>query len=68
VFLAKGLQKVADQNLDAGERIDLIEVTFDEYMQLITKPNFRDRETAFFLLKAEKDPKLFAKIKDMFNP
>ncbi len=68
VFIAKDIKKVDKQNLDPGEKINLIEVTFDEFMDIITKPNFRDRETAFFLLVAKEDPERFKQIKEMFKP
>ena len=67
-FIAKGLTKSEPTNIEAGEKIDLIEVTFDEYMDIITKPNYRDSEIALFLLASMKDKKSFEKTKEKFEP
>jgi ADP-ribose pyrophosphatase len=33
VFIAKNVKKVAEQNLDGGEKIELLPVTFDEFLE-----------------------------------
>lgn len=66
-FLAKGLKKVRDMSPEAGEKIKIIEVTFDEYMEIITQDNYRDSDIAFYILRAQKNPKEFDKIKEMFH-
>lgn len=50
-FLAKGCQKVRDQSPDAGEKIEPMLVSFDEFMDLIAEPSFRDTEVALELLR-----------------
>lgn len=35
IFVARNCQKTAEQNLDAGERIEVREVTFDEFIDLV---------------------------------
>ncbi len=40
-FVAKNVYKVADQNLDSGERIEIVSMTFDEVIDLIISKNFR---------------------------
>lgn len=67
VFLAKGLSKTQDVALEPGEKIQLVEYKFDEYMQAITKPNFHDQPTALFSLCAEKEPQTFSRIRAMFQ-
>lgn len=44
VFIAKDLKKVADLNLDAGEKIELVEVTFDQFLQIASKKDFYEQE------------------------
>ena len=50
-YIAKGCQKAGEQEVDGGEKISLIEVTFDEYLQIILQDNYRDTEIAFKLLR-----------------
>lgn len=51
-FIAKDIQKIQEQTLDAGEKIELLEVTFDDYMDIIKQPDYRDEELTVFFLKA----------------
>ena len=50
-FIAKGCSKVNEQQVDGGEKIELIEVTFDEYMDIVTQETYRDTEIALKLLQ-----------------
>jgi ADP-ribose pyrophosphatase len=49
-FIAKGCQQI-ERHLDGGEKITLIEVTFDEYVDLVAQDNYRDSDIALLLLK-----------------
>lgn len=68
IFVAKGLKKVADMNLDAGEKIKLKFVTFDEFLMLGSKPDFYEREIIPHLLEARSDPKKMVELKKLFDP
>jgi ADP-ribose pyrophosphatase len=57
-FIAKGCSKASGQQVDDGERIELIEVTFDEYMDIIAQDNYRDTEIALKLLRLAAGNKL----------
>ncbi len=35
VYIARQCEKTSDQNLDPGERIEVMEVTFDEFIELV---------------------------------
>ena len=39
VFIAKGLKKVAEPNLDGGEKIELLPVTFDDFLEKAVESN-----------------------------
>lgn len=65
-FIAKGLEKIADMSLDAGEKIELVEYSFDEFLDLVTQDNFRDSELALFLLKTKASPQELTEIRKMF--
>ncbi|MDD3647856.1 MAG: NUDIX hydrolase [Candidatus Dojkabacteria bacterium] len=67
-FIAKSLITAKAPETDSGERIRLIEVTFDEYMKIITQDNYRDNEISLFLLKAKENSKEFNRIKKSFKP
>lgn len=51
IFIAKNCTKVAPQKLDAGEKIEIIECTFDEFIEITMKDNFAQRELAFDILR-----------------
>lgn len=50
-FIAKDCTQAGSQHVDAGEKINLIEVTFDEYLNIIAQEEYRDTDIAFKLLK-----------------
>ena len=68
VFVAKGLQKVSEQKLDAGEKINLKIVTFDEFLDIVTDPRFAEKEIVAKVLEAKLDPEKMKALKDLFRP
>jgi ADP-ribose pyrophosphatase len=44
VFVARNCRVVADQHLDPGERIEVKELSFDEFLKAIRSPDFRGGE------------------------
>ncbi len=50
-FIARNCVKSEEPSLDAGERIEPYEVTFDEFLNVVRTPGFRGREIAFAILK-----------------
>lgn len=67
-FIAKGLKKVADLNLDAGEKITLKSVDLDELIDMVTSKNFIEKEIVSRIYEAKLYPKKKKKLKDLFNP
>jgi 8-oxo-dGTP pyrophosphatase MutT (NUDIX family) len=67
IFIAKGCKKVAKQNVDAGEKIKLKFVTFDEFIKLSAQENFRDTETALKLFRLSHNPKQLEETKQLFK-
>lgn len=67
-FVAKGLKKVADMNLDPGEKIKLKEVTFDEFLELSRNHKFSEKEVMMELLEGIYDSKKKEELKNLFNP
>ncbi len=67
-FVAKGLKKVAEPNLDAGEKITLKPVTFDEFLKLSSDKNFYEKEIINKILKARLDENKLEKLRKLFSP
>jgi 8-oxo-dGTP pyrophosphatase MutT (NUDIX family) len=67
-FIAKGLKKVAEMNLDAGEKIKLLPVTFDELIEMAIDKNFSEREIISKFFEAKLDPKKMQELKELFKP
>src|SRR3989344_7780550 len=67
-FVAKGLSKVADLNLDAGERIKPKLVTFDEFIEIASDENFYEKEVVYKVMEARLDPIKMAQLKKLFEP
>ncbi len=68
-FVAKGIKRVADMNLDAGEKIKLITVTFDEFVEIATeKKFFAEKEIVLNLFEAKLDLKKMKELKELFKP
>lgn len=69
LFIAKDLKKVADLNLDGGEKITLKPVTFDEFIEIGTSGQyFAEREIIPKLLEAKFYPEKKEELRKLFNP
>ncbi|MEX0650210.1 MAG: NUDIX hydrolase [Candidatus Andersenbacteria bacterium] len=55
-FIAKDLTKIGEPTPDAGEKIELLEFSFDDFLQLAWNPKLRERELRITLLEALADP------------
>lgn len=66
-FIAKGLKKVANPNLDAGEKIKLKSVTIDEFIDLGINEKFTEKEIIFKLLEAKLYPQKKEEFRKLFN-
>jgi len=67
-FIAKGLKKVADMNLDAGEKINLKLVNLDEFIEIAINKNFVEKEIIPKLYEAKLHPEKKEKLKKLFDP
>ena len=64
----KDLEKINDGELEVGERIQLQEFTFDEFINLTAKEHFRDWEVSLYIYRAIKDKRKFESIRKIFLP
>jgi ADP-ribose pyrophosphatase len=55
-YIARGCKKITEPHLDAGERIKVKEITFDELIDLAEHPRFQNKELVLDLVKAKYDP------------
>jgi len=67
-FIAKGLKKVAEMNPDAGEKLKLMPVSFDELIDIAVGKNFSEREIVTKFIEAKYDPKKKEELKELFKP
>lgn len=66
VFIAHGVEKVADQDLDPGEKIDVFAVTFDEFVHMVLDDGFEIIEIMPDLYQALLNPAKMQALKRMF--
>jgi ADP-ribose pyrophosphatase len=50
-YIARDCKKVADQKLDAGEKIEVLRVDFDQFEDVVFSDHFRDKGFTMKLLK-----------------
>ena len=57
LFIAKNCRKVAEQKLDAGEKIEVKKVSFDEFLEIVSSEKFWGKIVANDILRMRLDPK-----------
>ncbi len=67
-FIAKGLKKVSEPDLDGGEKIKLTFSTFDELLELATDSSFSEKEIVPELVAARLDPNKKEDLRKLFDP
>ena len=69
-FIAKGLKKVGEMELDGGEKVKLLPMTLDELINIATNKNiyFAEQEIVFKFLEAKYDPKKKKELEELFKP
>jgi len=66
IFIAKGLT-IKKDNLDAGEKIEHLPVTFDELIEIGIQDNFYEKEVAIQFMQAKYDPQKKAQLQELFK-
>lgn len=62
-FVARDVYQLSSQKLDAGEKIELIEYSWDEFVEVVTNPDYYDVEIINLFLRAKLDPMKMAELK-----
>jgi ADP-ribose pyrophosphatase len=63
IFIAKDCTETQKPKPDAGEKIELVEFNFEEFIKVVKQPNFRDTEIILSITRAEALPGELEKIK-----
>lgn len=58
LFAARNCKKVAEPNLDPGEKIEVKEVSFDEFLNIVSSEKFWGRDVANDILRMRLDKKM----------
>lgn len=66
LFVGKSCKKIAEPNLDPGEKISLKLVSFKDFTEIVVQEDFYDRELSLEILRAKVDPKQMAKLRKIF--
>jgi ADP-ribose pyrophosphatase len=66
-FIAKGCRKVAEQHLDGGEKIELLLLSFEEFVALVLDSEFSDPELRIRFLEAKLDPAKMKQIREQLG-
>lgn len=65
-FIAKGCKKIQEPHLDAGEDIELMDVSFDEFLKLTANEQYRDLEVSLKVFRMINDPKKLEETRKLF--
>jgi 8-oxo-dGTP pyrophosphatase MutT (NUDIX family) len=65
-FIAKRCSKKQESTPDAGEKIELSLVSFEDYLKIISRVDYRDLEIALKLLRLKDNPRKLAETKTLF--
>jgi 8-oxo-dGTP pyrophosphatase MutT (NUDIX family) len=65
-FIAKGCRKVKEPSLDAGEKITLQFVNFEEFLKITAREKYRDKEISLKIYQLLNKPKEFAEMNELF--
>lgn len=68
LFAARNCKKVAEPNLDAGEKIDVVEVTWDEFLENVSSESFWGQIIANDILRMRLDQKKLEALKQKLFP
>jgi 8-oxo-dGTP pyrophosphatase MutT (NUDIX family) len=66
-FIARDCKKVKEQNLDAGEKIEVTFATFEEFLDFRNDPKARNKDLFPFLEKASENKEEKKKLQKLFG-
>jgi ADP-ribose pyrophosphatase len=54
-FIARDIYKIQDNKLDIGEKVEVFEATWSEFVEIVCSDEFRDRDIKMLVLQAYKN-------------
>jgi ADP-ribose pyrophosphatase len=66
-FIAKGLKQVSEMDLDGGEKISLLPVPFEKFLDMALNPHFAESGIVPTLLEAKLYPEKMKALKELFS-
>lgn len=67
-FIAKGLTKAGEQNLDSGEKVELYPVSFDQLLDIARRKEFSEKEMVPEFMEAKIDTEKRKELEQLFKP
>lgn len=58
MYVARNCTKISDQKLDAGEKIEIIKCTFDEFIEIVESDNYWGNDLVLDVLRMKQNNKL----------
>lgn len=68
IFIAKGLKRIADMDLDSGEKVTLKPVSFDEFLEIGITEGFEEKEIVPKLYEAMLSAEKKEILRKLFRP
>lgn len=65
-FVVKELEKVAEPEPGNGEKIKLVEYNFGDFLKLVAKREYRDKEVSLEIFRIHDKPKEIANLRKLF--
>lgn len=63
MFLAKDCKKIQEQKLDPGEKLEVLEVSWEEFLDYSKRKEFRDTELALKIYRESTTPEALEKLR-----
>lgn len=67
VYIAKGVTKKVEPKLDSGEKIEVKELSFDEFMDVLIDEKFEDNDLALHILRLQQDKGKFSAFRKLLG-
>jgi len=64
VYIARDIKKVAEPKLDIGEKIDIREYTFDEFVEVVSSEEYVDQQIGGEIYRLKQDKEKLAEFKN----
>ena len=52
IFVAKGVSEAAQPTFDPGEKVEILKVSFDEFLEIATRDDFYEKEIQVDVFRA----------------